>query len=307
MDTPVVEDTATGSQKTGGTDLIKDTTTQNFVGDVIEASKDALVLVDFWAPWCGPCKQLTPVLKKVVNAAGGSVRLVKLNIDEHPAIPGQMGVQSIPAVFAFKDGRPVDGFMGALPESQVKTFIEKHMDPDAKAAAGAELEAGKKALEDGDIATAGQIFASLLQNEAGEPEASAGLIQCYIAAGELERAEDILAQVIPEKASTPAVSNARAMLELARKSGESGDVAELQAQVEKNPQDHQLRFDLAIALNASDDRDGAVEQLLHIASQNREWNDDGARKQLVEFFEAWGPGDPATLSGRQRLSLLLFS
>jgi putative thioredoxin len=302
METPIL-----GGEESGGGDLIKDTTTSGFMADVIDASHGALVLVDFWAPWCGPCKQLTPVLEKAVREAGGSVRLVKLNIDEHPAIPGQMGIQSIPAVFAFKDGKPVDGFMGAVPESQVKAFISRLVGSEAAAGEAAELEAANRALEAGDFAGAAQLFAMVLQKESGNAEAIGGLAKCYVQTGELDRAEETLAMVDASQADAPAISAAQAMLELARKSGESGDVEALRARVAADPKDPQARFDLAIALNAAHDRQGAVDQLIEIVAADRSWNDDGARTQLLQFFEAWGPKDPATVAGRQRLSTLLFS
>lgn len=302
METPIL-----GGEESGGADLIKDTTTSGFMADVIDASHEALILVDFWAPWCGPCKQLTPVLEKTVREAGGAVRLVKLNIDEHPAIPGQMGIQSIPAVFAFKDGKPVDGFMGAVPESQIKAFISRLVGPGAAAGEAAELEAANQALEAGDFAGAAQLFAMVLQKDAGNAEAIGGLAKCYVQTGELDRAEETLAMADASQADEPAISAAQAMLDLARKSGESGDVEALRARVAADPKDLQARFDLAIALNAAHDRQGAVDQLIEIVAADRSWNDDGARTQLLQFFEAWGPKDPATVAGRQRLSTLLFS
>jgi putative thioredoxin len=306
MDTQILGGGGNGGASAG--DVIKDTTTSAFMADVIDASKDALVLVDFWAPWCGPCKQLTPVLEKVVKAAGGAVRLVKLNIDEHPAIPGQMGVQSIPAVFAFKDGRPVDGFMGALPESQIKQFIDRLLGPGASTPdETAELEAAQAALEAGDHTGAAQIFAMLLQKDPENAEAIAGLAKCYIAAGEYDRAEETLGLAPPKHQESAPVAAARAMLALARKSGESGDVQELRRKVDADPADPQARFDLAIALNAAGDREGAVDELLAVVKAKPKWNDGAARKQLVEFFEAWGGNDPATVNGRQRLSSLLFA
>ena len=294
-------------QGEAGADLIKETSTGHFVADVIDASHDAIILVDFWAPWCGPCKQLTPILEKAVREAGGAVRLVKLDIDAHPAVPGQMGIQSIPAVFAFKAGKPVDGFQGALPESEVKSFISRLLGPDAQAAATADLEAGQNALEAGDVNTAAQIFAMVLEKDKANADAIGGLAKCYLQTGDLARAEETLALTPPDKAASSAITSVQAMIDLARKSSEGADISALRAELENNPLNHQVRLDLALALNASDDREGAVEELLTIMRADRAWNDDGARTQLLQFFEAWGSQDPATVAGRQALSLLLFS
>jgi putative thioredoxin len=300
MDTPIL------NQGAGDADLIKNTTTKDFMRDVIEASREVPVLVDFWAPWCGPCRQLTPVLEKAVRAAKGAVKLVKLNIDEHPQIPGQMGVQSIPAVFAFQDGRPVDGFMGALPESRVKAFIAR-LTGDGSADAAEDLEAAEAALAAGDVNGAAQGFAEILQKDAESAQAAAGLAKCYIKTGDLERAEQTLALVPPAKADSAPVASARAVLELARKAGEAGDVETLRSKLAIDPNDAQTRFDLAVALNAKGDRQGALEELLTIVRKNRAFNDDAARKQLLQLFDAWGPADPATVAGRQKLSSLLFA
>jgi putative thioredoxin len=302
IDTPILGEGGTGET---GTDLVKNTTTQDFMRDVVEASAARPVLVDFWAPWCGPCKQLTPVLEKVVRAAKGAIALVKLNIDEHPEIPGQMGVQSIPAVFAFKDGRPVDGFMGALPESQLNAFIARLIGESVDDAA--EIEAAEAALAAGDVNTAAQAFGEILQNDAENMQALGGLAKCYIKTGDLDRAEQTLALVPPAKAESAPVASARAALELARKAGDAGDVESLRAKVAENPGDPQARFDLALALNAKGDRQSALDELLTLVAKNRAWNDDAARKQLVQFFDAWGPADPVTAAGRQKLSSLLFA
>jgi putative thioredoxin len=296
-----------GGAVTAAADVVKDTTTQTFMKDVIEESKRQPVLVDFWAPWCGPCKQLTPVLEKAVKAAKGKVKLAKMNIDEHPAIPGQMGIQSIPAVVAFVNGQPADGFMGALPESQVMAFLERL----TKGKVGGEeqdlLKAADQALVDGDAATAAEIYAQLLAEDGANVHALAGLTRCYVETGALEQAKQTLALVPEAKRNEAAVAAARAALEVAEQAKSLGPFAELEEKVLANPLDHQARFDLAIALNAKGKREEAAQQLLEIVKRDRKWNDDGARKQLVQFFEAWGFADPAAVEGRKKLSSLLFA
>ena len=303
VDTPILSKGGAGG---ADADLIKDSTTKDFMRDVIEASREVPVLVDFWAPWCGPCKQLTPILERTVRAAKGAVRLVKLNIDDHPQIPGQMGVQSIPAVFAFQDGKPVDGFMGALPESRVADFIARLIGDNAGDIV-ADLEAAEAALAAGDLNTAAQTFGEVLQKDRENAQSLAGLAKCYIKTGDLARAEQTLALVPPAKADSAPVASARAALELARKAPSTGDIEGLRAKLAANPQDAQSRFDLALALNAKGDRNGALEELLALVAKNRSWDDDAARKQLLQLFDAWGVSDPATIAGRQRLSSLLFA
>jgi putative thioredoxin len=300
VDTPILNQ--------GGTDadLIKNTTTKDFMRDVVEASREVPVLVDFWAPWCGPCKQLTPILEKAVRAAKGAVRLVKLNIDENPQIPGQMGVQSIPAVFAFQDGKPVDGFMGALPESRVNAFIARLIG-DTAGDTAANLEAAEAALAAGDVNSAAQMFGEVLQDDRENAQSLAGLAKCYIKTGDLARAEQTLALVPPAKADSAPVASARAALELARKAPATGDIEALRAKLAADPKDPQARFDLALALNAKGDRSGALDELLVLVAKNRAWNDDAARKQLLQLFDAWGPSNASTIAGRQRLSSLLFA
>ena len=287
--------------------VVKDTTTQTFMKDVIEESKRQPVLVDFWAEWCGPCKQLAPVLEKVVKAAKGKVKLVKMDIDKHPSIPGQLGIQSIPAVFAFVNGQPVDGFMGALPESQVTAFIERL----TKDRIGGEekdlLKAADAALVEGNAAGAADIYGQILAEEAGNVHALAGLARCYVETGVLEQAEQTLALVPEAKRNDQAVAAARAALDLARQAKSLGPLVELEQKVAANALDHQARFDLAVALSAAGRRQEAVDRLLEIVRRDRKWNDDGARKQLVQFFEAWGPTDEATVAGRKRLSSILFA
>jgi putative thioredoxin len=291
-------------------DLIKDTTTQTFVKDVIEESKRQPVLIDFWAPWCGPCRQLTPALEKAVRAAKGKVKLVKMNIDEHPAIPGQMGIQSIPAVIAFVNGQPADGFMGAVPESQVNAFIEKLTKgvPAAGEPNIAEiLKEAEAVLAEGDAATAAQIYAEALAVDATNIAALAGLAKCYLTTGAIEQAKQTLAMVPESKRNDAGVKAVQASIDLAEQASSLGPVTELERKVAANPLDHQARFDLATALNAMGKRAEATEQLLQIVKRDRKWNDEGARKQLVQFFEAWGGADEATVEGRKRLSTILFS
>src|SRR5580765_5171659 len=263
-------------------DVVKEKTTQGFMKDVIEESKHQPVLVDFWAPWCGPCKQLTPVLEKAVKAAKGKVKLAKMNIDEHPAIPGQMGIQSIPAVIAFSNGQPVDGFMGALPESKVMAFLVRL----TKGAVGAEekdlLKSADAALAEGNAAGAAEIYAQLLAEDGGNVQALAGLARCYVETGALEQAKQTLALVPEAKRNEAAVAAARAALEVAEQAKSLGPVTELEAKVQANPLDHQARFDLAVALNANGKREEAVNHLVDIVKRDRKWNDDGARKQLVQ-------------------------
>ncbi|MFZ1188178.1 MAG: thioredoxin [Pseudolabrys sp.] len=296
-----------GAMTATAADMVKDTTTQGFMKDVIEESKHQPVLVDFWAPWCGPCKQLTPVLEKAVKAAKGKVKLTKMNIDEHPAIPGQMGIQSIPAVIAFSNGQPVDGFMGALPESQVMAFLERI----TKGAVGAEekdlLKIADTTLAEGNAAGAAELYAQILAEDSSNVQALAGLARCYVGTGALDQAKQTLALVPEAKRNDAAVAAARAALEVAEQAKSIGPVADLEQKVLANPLDHQARFDLAVALNANGKREDAVKHLMEIVKRDRKWNDDGARKQLVQFFEAWGGTDPATVEGRKRLSSLLFS
>jgi len=296
-----------GAPAKGGGDLIKDTSTQTFAADVIEESRRQPVLVDFWAPWCGPCKQLGPVLEKVVTGAKGAVRLVKMNIDDHPQIPGQLGIQSIPAVIAFKDGQPVDGFMGAVPESQIKEFIERIAGPVGPSDGEALVAQGDALREAGDVESAARAYADAIKIEPDNLAGIAGLAHCYVSIGELERAREVLALAPEAAAGDAAIASARAAIDLAEQSSQLGDLAELALTVERNPADHRARFDLALALNGRGKREEAVDELVEIVRRDRNWNDEGARKQLLQFFDAWGPTDEMTLYGRRRLSSVLFS
>jgi len=291
-------------------DLVKETTTQTFVKDVIEESRRQPVLIDFWAEWCGPCRQLTPILEKAVRAAKGKVKLVKMNIDQHPAIPGQMGIQSIPAVIAFVNGQPADGFMGAIPESQVNAFIEKLTKGVPAAGEPSIAEIVKEAeavLAEGDAAGAAQIYAEALSFDPANIAALAGLAKCYVTTGAMEQANKTLAMVPESKRNDPAVKAVQAAIDLAEQAKSVGPLNELEKKVAANPLDHQARFDLATALNATGKRNEATAQLLEIVKRDRKWNDDAARKQLVQLFEAWGGADEATVEGRKRLSTILFS
>src|ERR1700744_6179302 len=287
---------------------VKEVTTASFPADVLTASTRPPVLVDFWAPWCGPCKQLAPALEKAVADSGGKVTLVKMNIDEHPQIPGQLGIQSIPAVIAFDKGQPVDGFVGALPESQIRAFIERLVGPLQNESAALLAEAEDVAAK-GDAAGAAAIYTEILADEPGEPKAIGGLAKLHIAAGRLEDAKALLetAPAAPTgKEQDPAVVAAHAALRLAEQASNVGELAPLEQAVAANPNDHQARFDLAVALSAKGDRDGAADQLLEIIRRDRSWNDQAARKQLLQLFEAWGLMDPASVAARRKLSAIWF-
>jgi putative thioredoxin len=306
----------------GASPHIKDSGLATFAADVLEQSRAVPVIVDFWAPWCGPCKTLGPALEAAVDAAGGAVKLVKVNIDENPEIAQQLRIQSIPTVYAFKDGQPVDGFMGALPESQVKAFVatlaagggghDHGHDHDGQGHGGPEhtievLTVGDEALAAGDFAMAAQAFGHVLQDEPGYPEAVAGLARAYLMGGDLERAKSTLL-LAPDAAQNDAIRAVEAELKLRENPPpEAAETVALRDRLATDPKDHQARYDLALALEASGDREGAVAELLELVRRDRKWNDDAARKQLVVLFEVMGPADPRTLEGRRKLSGLLFS
>jgi putative thioredoxin len=288
-------------------DLIKETTTRDFVKDVIEASRKVPVLVDFWADWCGPCKQLTPILEAAVYKAKGAVRLVKMNIDKYPEIAGQLGVRSIPAVFAFKDGQPVDGFMGALPESQIAAFIERITGPTGPSDAEAMIEEATLALSEGDLEGAAQLFSAAIQMEPDIVAGYVGMADVFVAARDFVKAREILARLPTGKENDPAVVGLKARIELEEQAAKLGDPTALEARLTADPADHAARFDLALIANARGMKEDAVDLLIEIVRRKRDWNEEAARKQLVQFFEAWGPKDEMTLYGRRRLSSVLFS
>ncbi|MEM8841732.1 MAG: co-chaperone YbbN, partial [Pseudomonadota bacterium] len=283
-------------------DLIKDTTDAAFMQDVIEASREVPVIVDFWAPWCGPCKQLTPTLEAAVQAAGGKVKMVKVNIDENQQIAGQLRVQSIPAVFGFVGGQPVDGFMGAVTGSEAQAFVKRLTEQGPGDGLAEALDAADQMLEQGALADATQIFGSVIQEDPHNARAFAGLVRVQLISGDLEKAKAILAQVPAEIAEDPAIGAIRSAIELQEQASGAGEAGELRAKLDADPDDHQSRFDLALALMGSGDNAGAVEELLELFRRDREWNESAAKEQLFKLFESLGPKDPLTLAGRRRLS-----
>lgn len=290
-----------------GGDIVVDSTDEAFEKDVIAASAKTPVIVDFWAPWCGPCKQLGPAIEKVVREAKGAVKLVKINIDEHPYFAQQLRVQSIPAVFAFKAGRPVDAFLGALPEGDIRKFVKKLLGDKGPSPIDQALEQAKEAFDAGDAPTAAALYAQILQHEPGNAKAVAGLVKCQIAAGDLDAATAMLADLPPELAKDAEIAAAKTALDVARQGEKAGDVAPLRAKLEANPADHETRVALALALFAGSAAEEAIDQMLDLYKRDRNWNDGAARAQLVKFFEALGNTHPATIQGRRRLSSLMFA
>jgi len=291
---------------------IKDSTEQDFVVDVMDPSRDVPVVVDFWAPWCGPCKQLTPALEKAVSEARGSVRLVKINVDENQSLSAQLGIQSIPTVFAFKDGRPVDGFQGALPESQIKQWIDQLIKSYGTAAPPSPLEealdAGEAALEAGDAGGASALFGQVLAREPANPRGLAGLMRCYLSVGETSQARELIDGLDDTLAKAPEIEAVRAALELAETGEEAvGHIGMLEAKLAVDANDHQARLDLAMALHAKNQTEAAMDHLLEIVRRDRGWNDEAARLQLLKLFEALGPTHELTIQGRRKLSTVLFA
>ena len=286
--------------------LIKESNTADFVADVIEASKGVPVIVDFWAPWCGPCKQLGPILERLVIEAGGLVQMVKINLDENQELASQMRVQSIPAVYAFKDGQPVDGFAGALPESQIKAFIDK-LTGGAQTPLDATLEQAQLSFEEGDIKTAGAIFAQVITQSPENSIALAGMIRVALAEGDIGRAKAIADSLSTVLLSKPEIAAVIAQLDLTQQSDEFVDLKKLRNNIDDNENDHQSRFELATALYGLGQNEAAIDELLELFSRDAKWNDEAARGQLVKIFEALGVMDPLVVEGRRKLSSMLFS
>jgi putative thioredoxin len=287
--------------------VVRDGTEASFMADVIHASREVPVIVDFWAPWCGPCRQLGPALEKAVTEQKGKVRLVKINVDKNQRIAAQLRVQSIPAVFAFLDGQPVDGFMGAIPPSEVNAFVRRLAGMAGASGRDEALGQAEQMLAEGAAADAAQVFAAVLSEDPLNARALAGLARAELAAGGIEQAKQTLASAPAAIASDPAIAAARAAVELAEQTQDTGEVAELRARVEADPDDHQARFELALALLARNEREAAVDELLEIFRRDREWNGGAAKEQLFKLFDSLGPKDPVTLKGRRRLSSMIFT
>lgn len=288
-------------------DLVKDSSEATFMQDVIEASQTTAVIVDFWAPWCGPCKTLGPALEAAVNAAGGKVKMVKIDVDQNQMLAQQLRIQSIPMVYAFWQGQPVDGFQGAVPPSEVKKFVDRMAALSGDGGLAEAIEAAEQMLDEGAVADAAETFAAILGEDAENAAAYAGLVRCHLALNQLEQAETMLAAVPAAMAKAKEIEAARAQLELAKQAANAGPEADLRAVVAADPQDRQARFDLALALHAAGKVDEAVDELLDLFRLDREWNDSAAKAQLMTIFEALKPTDPIVLKGRRRLSSMIFA
>ena len=297
----------TGADAAPADDLIKDATEATFMADVIEASQETPVIVDFWAPWCGPCKTLGPALEAEVTAAGGRVKMVKVDVDQNQGIAGQLRVQSIPTVYAFYQGQPVDGFQGAVPGSEIKAFVEKVAALAGDGGLGEAVEAAEAMLEEGAAVDAAQTFAAILGEDPENAPAYGGLIRAHLALDELDQARSLLEAVPAGISDAPEVEAVRAQVELASQAEDAGPVGDLRAAVDANPDDHSARFDLATALHASGDIDGAVDELLELFRRDREWNEGAAKAQLFTIFDALTPQDPIASKGRRRLSSMIFA
>ena len=297
----------TGTANQGPQGYVKDGSDATFMADVIDASNEVPVIVDFWAPWCGPCKTLGPALEKAVNAAGGKVRMVKINVDENQQLAAQARVQSIPTVYAFRNGQPVDGFQGALPPAEVKKFVDKLLADEGDGGLAAALEQAEEFLRQGDATGAAEIFAAILGEEPANAGAYGGLARAHLALGNIDQAEALLANAPAEIATAKELESARAKIALARQAEAAGPADELRARVEAAPDDHQARFDLAQALYGAGETEAAVDQLLELFRRDREWNDGAAKAQLFTIFEALNPKDPVVQKGRRRLSSMIFA
>ncbi len=311
---PITSDSAAPTGAMPSDDVVIDSDQNKFVRDVIEASRHMPVIVDFWAEWCGPCKTLGPILEKVVREAGGAVRLVKVDVDRSPDLSAQLRIQSIPTVYAFRDGQPIDGFQGALPESQIKAWVDQIVQVHGgEGATGPSpldqaIEAADAALAEGDIANAGALYAQVLNEDPSHTKALAGMARAYMKAGQNDKARALIDQADEDVRASDDLKGVISALELAEAgAADAGELDALKAKVEADAGDHQARFDLGVALFAAGAPEGAIDALLEIVRRKRDWNEDAARSEVLKIFEALGPTDPVTIAGRRKLSSILFS